>query len=163
MCLTASSNFLRIHTGEKPFSCKLCNAKFNQSSALMRHAKQHTSDFNTNNADLAPLLPAIVEPVPITTIPANGSFLSCLNHPAEEPLHTASLPNIMTIHPMSTVIDIHTKPTSDQRLNPFGGFHKHGTEVVYARHPDEASAQHLMDFSRPTMLDQSIYDFHQAT
>ncbi|XP_011191920.2 zinc finger protein 578 [Zeugodacus cucurbitae] len=39
---------IRIHSGEKPFQCKFCEWKFNQTSALARHMKKHTKSENVN-------------------------------------------------------------------------------------------------------------------
>nr|XP_014086956.1 zinc finger protein 808-like [Bactrocera oleae] len=48
---------IRIHSGEKPFQCKFCEWKFNQSSALARHMKKHSSksenlNFNFKTTEL---------------------------------------------------------------------------------------------------------------
>ncbi|XP_067624192.1 zinc finger protein 430-like [Eurosta solidaginis] len=37
---------IRIHSGDKPFQCKLCTWKFNQCSALARHMKKHSKSKN---------------------------------------------------------------------------------------------------------------------
>ena len=35
---------MRLHNGEKPFACKLCNAKFTQFVHLKLHRRLHAND-----------------------------------------------------------------------------------------------------------------------
>ena len=35
---------LRIHTGERPFTCQYCNEKFKQKSSLQGHVRIHTGE-----------------------------------------------------------------------------------------------------------------------
>ena len=58
---------IRIHTGEKPYKCKICNAAFSQSQLLPAHIKKVHGDMYAGQ-----------------TFPAQHESTQCLNPPLSE-------------------------------------------------------------------------------
>ena len=43
---------MMIHSGEKPYQCSHCDKAFNETSALMRHMRNHTGENHTSVASV---------------------------------------------------------------------------------------------------------------